>query len=154
MGIKFLAGAACAAIVLGSGSVGASSATYYFALVPATSTGTDSGVAFTAGQKVKVKASGYATIFDAEPLPTCPSSNYCWSSPAGFGSTDSQDTDPSCAPYSLIGYIAGSTTYHCLGKGGGFTADATGDLILLMNDETCCYSDNGGDYAVLVEPPK
>ena len=154
MGIKFLAGAACAAIVLGSGSVGASSATYYFALVPATSTGTDSGVAFTAGQKVKVKASGYATIFDAEPLPTCPSSNYCWSSPAGFGSTDSQDTDPSCAPYSLIGYIAGSTTSHCLGKGGGFTADATGDLILLMNDETCCYSDNGGDYAVLVEPPK
>jgi len=62
-------------------------------------------------------------------------------------------TDPNCQLGQLIGTIAGTGTWHCLGKSASSVANGTGDLILAVKSWPCCYSDNLGDFEVLTLAP-
>jgi hypothetical protein len=144
----------CGVIVAALSPAIAGNAKYYMTVVDATSTGTDTGVAFTAGQTVSVKAAGYVSGGDDPPQTLCTATNPsldCWATPSGFGSVP-DDFDPDCLAGNLLGTIAGSGVYHCLGPSAKFTADATGDLVLLINDDV--YADNSGAFVVLIQAPR
>jgi hypothetical protein len=53
----------------------------------------------------------------------------------------------------LIGRI-GDGDWFVIGEFTDFTAESSGDLVLVMNDRACCYSDNSESITgmVRVEP--
>ena len=69
--------------------------------------------------------------------------------PPGFPPTAS-----SCPFMSLVGTIAGSGVYHCLGQQGQFAAEISGDLVLFVNDLPGLFADNAGVYVALVTIPR
>ncbi len=159
MGNKLTVGLACAGLVCASLSVGSTAnakAQYYITVVPATSaSGVDTGVSFTAGQTVAVRAQGYISVTSTQPEPFRPQEegSLGYFSPDGALGPDGSLTDPNCQLGQLIGMIAGTGTWHCLGRSANFVADGDGDLVVAVNDWTTGYSDNLGDFDVLTLAP-
>lgn len=155
---RFFAGLAGAALLSASLGVGVASAKplYYITVVPATSeSGVDTGVSFNAGQTVSVRAQGYISVTSTQPEPFKPQTegSLGYFSPAGALGPDGSATDPNCQLGQLLGMIAGTGTWHCLGKTASFVADGTGDLILAINDWPGNYGDNLGDFEVTTLAP-
>jgi hypothetical protein len=159
MSNKLIVSLACAALVFaGTGAANAKvKAQYYVTAVPADvdSPGVDTGVSFAAGQTVSVKAQGYITVTSTQPMPLKPqeTGSEGYFSPDGALGADGSGTDPNCQLGQLIGTIAGTGVWHCLGKSASFVADGTGDLLLEVNDWPGNYSDNLGDFDVLTLAP-
>ena len=161
MSNKLIIGLACVAAASASMGMNVANASkpkpmYYITAVPsAAPSGIDSGVAYTPGQAVTVKAQGYITVTSTQPEPLKPQAEGSegYFGPDGALGTTSAATAPDCQLGSLIGMIAGTGTWHCLGKSASFTADGTGDLILAVNDWTTGYSDNLGTFDALILAP-
>ena len=128
-------------------------ALFYIATVSASSTGTDTGIAFAAGKTVHVFSAGYVTVVSDQPMVRKPTVDFNrgYYSPAGLGQAPGDATLPSCNLGAVIGTIAGSGVYHCLGVMGSFTAEVSGDLVLLINDDS--YGDNLGSFDALIQKP-
>jgi hypothetical protein len=153
---KLIVGLACAAVVCTSAGVASAKSQYYITSVPSTSaTGVDTGVSFSAGQTVSVKAQGYITVTSTQPEPAKPQAEGSegYFSPDGALGPNGSATDPDCQLGQLIGTIAGTGVWHCLGKKASFVADGSGDLFLAVNDWPGSYSDNLGDFDVLTLAP-
>ncbi|HEX4080503.1 MAG TPA: LecA/PA-IL family lectin [Rhizomicrobium sp.] len=162
MNYRVVAGLACAALVSAGVGVGAANAKtkakaqYYITAVPATSeSGVDTGVSFNAGQTVTVKAAGYISVTSTQPEPLKPQAEGSegYFPPDGALGANGSATDPDCQLGQLIGMIAGTGVWHCLGKSASFVADGTGDLLLAVNDWPGNYSDNLGDFEVVTLAP-
>jgi hypothetical protein len=140
---------------MGAGTASAK-ALYYITEVSSTAaTGVDTGVSFTAGQTVTVKAAGYITVTSTQPEPARPQVNGSegYFSPAGALGDSSSATAPDCQLGELIGTIAGTGVWHCLSKSASFVADGNGDLVLAVNDWVNGYSDNLGAFDALILAP-
>ncbi|HEY3637176.1 MAG TPA: LecA/PA-IL family lectin [Rhizomicrobium sp.] len=156
MNSKLMTGLACAAMMSACMSVANAKALYFIADVPSTADGgIDSGVSFNAGQTVSVKAQGLITVTSVQPEPAKPQADGSegYFTPDGALGPDGSGTAPDCQLGQLIGTISGTGVWHCLGKKASFVADGTGDLILAINDWPGNYSDNLGDFDVLIEAP-
>jgi hypothetical protein len=154
MSSKLIVAMACAALA----SIGTAhaKAQYFIADVPSTSaSGVDTGVSFNAGQTVTVKAQGYITVTSTQPEPLKPQQDGSegYFSPDGALGPDGSGTAPDCQLGQLIGTIAGTGVWHCLGKSASFVADGDGDLVLAVNDWPSGYSDNIGDFDALILAP-
>lgn len=156
MSKKLIMGLACAALLAaGAGTAGAKPL-YYIANVDSTSaSGVDTGVSFTAGQTVTVKAQGYITVTGTQPEPAKPQEEGSegYFSPDGALGPDGSGVDPDCQLGQLIGTISGTGVWHCLGKKASFVADGDGDLVLAINDWPSGYDDNIGNFEALILAP-
>jgi len=153
---KLIVGLTAAALVSVGVSVASAKSQYYITVVPsAAPSGVDSGVSFTPGQTVAVRAQGYISVTNTQPMPLKPQQEGSegYFTPDGALGTTSQATAPDCQLGALIGTIAGTGTWHCLGKSASFVADGTGDLILAVNDWVGAYSNNLGEFDALILAP-
>jgi hypothetical protein len=67
-----------------------------------------------------------------------------------MGNIDEPDVVlPSAEIGALIAHI-GSGPLFLVGPSSSFTADRTGQLVLLFNDRACCNGDNSGSIQVVV----
>jgi hypothetical protein len=98
------------------------------AVVVSANSWTDSGIAFSSGQTVRVQTAGYV----------CAGGNgvYC-ENPNGTNKvqTNGNFPAPGCPAYSLIGRISDSGTPFCLGSRNVQQADDDGDLELAVNTD-------------------
>ena len=110
--------------------------------VPALTPWNDAEIAVTAGEQITITASGLAFNSPIQPART-PDGNSIPSDPSFLA--------PGLAQYSLVGEIGLSGTPFEVGTGTTFTAFASGELHLSMNDNA--YSDNSGSWSVTVTYP-
>ena len=158
---KLIIGLACVAAASASMGINVANASkpkpmYYITAVPsAAPSGVDSGVAFAPGQTVEVRAQGYITVTSTQPEPLKPQveGSEGYFGPDGALGADGSGTAPNCQLGELIGTIAGTGVWHCLGKSASFVADGTGDLILAVNDWPSGYGDNIGTFDALILAP-
>lgn len=116
---------------------------------PATAGVVDSGIAYTAGQKVILTASGIWTAgYGGSPLPR----NYVYGPGGVGGGFANTPIVPNCKLGALIAYIDGSTAMHCSSNGNeNWVAETSGNLKFFFNDAPGDYGDNAGVIDVLVK---
>jgi hypothetical protein len=156
MSNRLLAGLAGMALAWAGVSAACASPLYYIVEVPAdANAGIDTGLSFVTGHKVEVKAGGYISVAGTQPegLKPQPAGSEGYFSPAGALGTSSAATATDCQLGSLIGTIAGTGVWHCLGRSASFVADGDGDLVLAVNDWTGGYANNLGAFDALVLKP-
>lgn len=101
----------------------------------------DTGIAVTSGETVSVSATGIICIVNVN----------CGSGMTPAGGTgcvaDSSFLVPGVACWSLVGRIGGGPAFE-IGSGASFTAPASGELYLAVNDDF--YLDNSGAWTVTI----
>ena len=113
--------------------------------VPALSSTGIRALNLTAGQQIIVTASGIWCMGGSGATAEC-------GGPAGIRSGHSDEPDvvlPSAKIGAVIAHI-GSGPLFLVGASSSFTANRSGQLVLLFNDRACCYSDNSGSIQAVV----
>jgi uncharacterized protein (TIGR03437 family) len=114
-----------------------------FSVPAANPAGVSTGIAVNAGDVLSFTATG---TWCWETPTFCSDAN---GTPGRPGPTETFDT---VIPTSYFGTLIGSVngTYFPIGSSATLMMPASGMLVLLMNDRTCCYGDNSGSISVTV----
>ena len=111
------------------------------------STGTPTGITVDLGQTVSIQASGFwcSGGIKNDGSASC-------GGPQGIRPFNPGEEVDLILPNELIGLLIGriGNWYFPIGSSRQVSAQASGQLFLLMNDRTCCYADNSGQVTATI----